>query len=423
MHNGAVENGTTLFERALWQETREAFLQHRGRRRAVDPQEAAQLAAYIRSEDCTADIENLSAQVFDFPPPRQLKLRKSHSNRRRTLYVYPKRQNMLMKYIDWMLHVYDPIFSNNLYSFRLNRSTVDLFRRLVRSDGGRRFWVVKADVRNYGHSINPDLLISQLRRIVGDEDPALMAFFEYLLTRREFLHGDKIVTGCMGGLPGVPISTFFNNVYLMQLDAAMGEKTVLCSRYADDIALFTRSRDEALNALEEMRAIMDELTLSLNEDKTQVLAPGECFELLGIQVCGADLDVASTTISKAKFKLGNYARKLVLKEQREGLGRDEAALKMVDKAHKYFYGDRCNEHELSWRNFFFRLITRPDSLREMDHYVQGLIRYVATGKRSNARYRFRYKDMEKLGYRPLVSDYYRYRSEIAKAAGEMGSEL
>lgn len=275
-------------------------------------------------------------------------------------------------------------------------------------------------MRDYGHSINPDLLLPQLRGIIGERYPSLMAFFEYLLTRDEFLRGDEVVSGCMGGLPGLPVGSFINNVYLMELDAMMDEAAALSSRYTDDIVLFTRSRNEALSALKGMRDIVGGLSLRLNEDKTQVLAPGERFELLGIQVCGSQLDVADSTVAKAKFKLGHYAHKLVLKEQREGLTRDAATQLMVGKVNRYFYGEARKEHELSWRDFFFRLVTRPDSLHEIDRHAQDFIRYVATGKRTCARYRFRYKDMQKLGYVPLVTD---YRHEMAQeaAAGTEGA--
>lgn len=422
MLNDIGECKVALFERALWRETREAYLQHREHKRNVGRLQAEQLAAYVLGDDCTADIEKLAAQNFDFPLPHQVKLRKSHSDRRRTIYVYPERQNMLMKYLSWLLHAYDPIFSDNLYSFRLKRSTADLFQRLEKRGYGRTLWVVKADVRDYGHSIRPELLLPKLERIVGEDDPTLMAFLEYLLTRDEFLRGGVRISGCMGGLPGLPLSPFFNNVYLMELDNMMAQSTVLSSRYADDIAMFAHSREEAQAALDGMRAIVGGLSLRLNEDKTQLLAPGERFELLGIEVSENALDVADSTVAKAKFKLGHFAHKLVLKEQREGLARAEAAQLMVNKVNKYFFGDLENEHELSWRDFFFRIVTRPDSLRDIDHHVQGLIRYVATGKLTDARYRFRYKDMRKLGYTPLVSDYYRYRREAAEAASTIETE-
>ena len=117
------------------------------------------------------------------------------------------------------------------------------------------------------------------------------------------------------------------------------------------------------------------------------------------------------TVSKAKGKLTHYAKKLIRWERYGKIAKDEAAARMARRINHYFYGDGTTEHQLSWREFFFRVITRPDSLHELDLVCQDLLRKVATGKLGNARYRCRYDDLRALGYRPLVHEYYRYRKE------------
>lgn len=52
------------------------------------------------------------------------------------------------------------------------------------------------------------------------------------------------------------------------------------------------------------------------------------------------------------------------------------------------------------------MITRVDSLREIDHILQECLRYVGSGKKNNARYRVDYQEMHRLGYRSLVHSYY-----------------
>ena len=81
---------------------------------------------------------------------------------------------------------------------------------------------------------------------------------------------------------------------------------------------------------------------------------------------------------------------------------------MARRIDRYFYGDNTIEHKLSWQNFFFGVITRPDSLHELDLVSQDLLRIVATGKRGDARYSKSYKDIKALGYRPLVHEYYKH---------------
>ena len=166
-------------------------------------------------------------------------------------------------------------------------------------------------------------------------------------------------------------------------------------------------------ALEQIRYQVTSMGLSLNEDKTQIIEPGGSIELLGIQIRGSELDVADNTLSKAKSKLTHYAKKLMRWERYGKISKEEAAERMALRINRYFYGDGTTEHQLSWREFFFRVITRPDTLHELDLVCQDLLRKVATGKLGNARYRCRYEDLRSLGYTPLVHEYYSYRKEPA----------
>ncbi len=400
-------DGGALFERLCAREQREAFVQHRAKR--ADAEELANLENYILGDDCVDDLQTLLTGKFDFPLPRRVLLRKGHSDRRRTVFVYPERQKSLMKYIAWGMLEYDDVFCESLLSFRKRKGASDAFRSIANRDYACGLYVAKADVHDYGHSIRPDLLKPMIDEIIGPRDPTLLAFLIYLLDRGEYLADGEIIRGDMGGLPGVPMGSFFNNVYLMGLDSILERQSVLYCRYADDIAVFTDTRAEAQDALATIRAVTESLGLALNEGKTQVIEPGDDIELLGITIRDGHLDVSDHTIAKARSKLTHYADKLVRREQREGLPRQEAAEMMARRIDRYFYHTGNEEHELSWRDFFFGVLTRPDSLHHLDVFCQDLIRRVATGKRGAARYRFRYKDIRALGYRPLVHEYYRYR--------------
>ncbi|MBQ5529231.1 MAG: hypothetical protein IIT99_02135, partial [Bacteroidales bacterium] len=62
---------------------------------------------------------------------------------------------------------------------------------------------------------------------------------------------------------------------------------------------------------------------------------------------------------------------------------------------------------LSWSRWFFPVINRTEGLKEIDHYLQQSIRYLATGHHTKANYRVRYADLKALGYRSLVHEFYR----------------
>ena len=80
---------------------------------------------------------------------------------------------------------------------------------------------------------------------------------------------------------------------------------------------------------------------------------------------------------------------------------------MVNRINGYFFGKRRTEHEINWADWAFRILTKPDSLERLDLCAQDCIRIVGSGgKRTNAKYRVRYHDMQQMGYRTLVHAYY-----------------
>jgi len=396
----------------LLKEERERYLAYSEKRYALDLVNFGMLKEYVLSDDCTADIQRLLDGDYDLPLPHRVLVRKANTNRRRTLFVQRERQNFMLKYLAWHLHEYEDIYSDNLYSFRLGLKSKSLFNKILQVDPGRDLWVAKTDVRDYFFSINPKHLIPMLEKHVGPRDPQLLAFLTHMLTQNRYLVDDVPTTGPMGGLPGNPVAMIFGNVYLTSLDAELKERSVLSCRYSDDIAAFVQTQEEAEELLDEMRRVLHGLDLELNERKTAIAAPKQSVELLGLQICDHNLDVSENSLAKTRYKLKRFAHMLVIREQRGEITREQAAQVMVNRVNRYFYGRHESVHRLNWESYFFTSITRSDSLRDLDRFVQDLIRYVGTGKKTKARYRMTYEDMTRLGYKPLVHEYYRFRKDL-----------
>jgi RNA-directed DNA polymerase len=89
----------------------------------------------------------------------------------------------------------------------------------------------------------------------------------------------------MQGSPqGAVISPLLANIYLDPLDRLMADRGYRMVRYADDFVILCRAREEALAALDVVRAWTDEAGLKLHPAKTHVgdcRLPGQGFEFLG----------------------------------------------------------------------------------------------------------------------------------------------
>ena len=57
------------------------------------------------------------------------------------------------------------------------------------------------------------------------------------------------------------------------------------------------------------------------------------------------------------------------------------------------------------------IINSTERLKLLDQLSQESLRIVGSGRRTNAKYRIRYSDMKKLGYRSLIHEYYKRYEE------------
>jgi hypothetical protein len=93
--------------------------------------------------------------------------------------------------------------------------------------------------------------------------------------------------------------------------------------------------------------------------------------------------------------------------QRGGYGGEKAAAAFVRVCNRKLLESPA-DNELSWKNWFFPLITTAGSLRTIDRYAQDCLRYLISGKRTKGRFDVRYEDLKRLGYRSLVHEYYAF---------------
>jgi RNA-directed DNA polymerase len=101
---------------------------------------------------------------------------------------------------------------------------------------------------------------------------------------------DRAVRRSDTGTPqGGVISPCLCNVYLHRLDRQWTERgSGVLVRYADDVVVMCRTREEAERALEALRAILSELGLTLKDAKTRIVElreGGEGLDFLGFHHC------------------------------------------------------------------------------------------------------------------------------------------
>ncbi|HOP06582.1 MAG TPA: CRISPR-associated endonuclease Cas1 [candidate division Zixibacteria bacterium] len=181
-----------------------------------------------------------------------------------------------------VLHVLRPIVARTLeqssYAFRLGRSRYDAARMIdrLRSEGYE--YVVDADISHFFDSVDHDLLMYKLRRIV--DDPRLIELIDGWVKApvrfaRLTLERDR-------GLPqGMVLSPILSNIYLDEFDERMERAGYRIVRYADDFIILCRTGRERSEALAEARVILMDIGLLVSDKKTRLTSFREGFDYLG----------------------------------------------------------------------------------------------------------------------------------------------
>jgi hypothetical protein len=107
-----------------------------------------------------------------------------------------------------------------------------------------------------------------------------------------------------------------------------------------------------------------------------------------------------------KDKIRRKAHALQRWRSRNGVEGEKAMKVLINQFNKKFF-ESDDSSTLSWARWFFPVINRVEGLKQIDHYMQQNLRFVATGRHNKANYRISYAQLKQLGYRSLVAEFFR----------------
>lgn len=184
--------------------------------------------------------------------------------------------------------VIEPLFEASFrdfsYGFRPRKSAHQALREVYKWLNYKCHWVVDADLKSYFDTIPHDKLLLSVRTKVIDRSVVKLIAMWLKAGVMEEMGVRKETTGTPQG--GV-ISPLLANLYLHWLDRTwerrgFGERRYDAHivRYADDFVILCSQRPEYY--LDQARAVLDRLGLTLNAKKTRILnAREDTFDFLG----------------------------------------------------------------------------------------------------------------------------------------------
>ena len=450
-----------ILEQSMQEECWNTFLQYKIERQHLSVREEKQLREFLEKKTYIEWGRRLMDETYVLPLPVRREINKGGSAKKRVVYSYPYELNQMLKFVAYSLYQYDALFSDNCYAFRREYGVKDAIRRIRRTKGIADKYCLKVDVHNYFNSIDVDILLEKLS-FLKEQDARLYGVLEQLLTadaalvldeqgkdhrdrvnenepleraviqkkedneplecaavqekedndhcRKEEMESGKVIREKRGAMAGTPISPFFANVYLKDVDAWFANRGILYFRYSDDILIFADASEELQNYREELYSQLSDLHLELNPDKVKISKPGEMWEFLGFCYRDGKVDLSENTIRKMQHKIRRKAESLRRWQRKKGLSGDKAAKGFI-KAMNYKFFAKEDGTEFTWCRWFFPNLTTDYSLKVIDAYMQQYIRYCVTGRHYKGNYRITYEQMKEWGYRSLVAEYYAYKRQ------------
>lgn len=383
-----------------------SFLECKKNNKFIKKSELSDFEMFVENKEYLEIANKLKNREYTFSIPKKHIISKMASEKKRIVYTFNREETYVLKLITFLLHKYDDVFSSNLFSFRTGRSVKEAISLLKKNRG---FYAFKLDISNYFNSIDVTILLGKLKQVLNDD--LLFDLFENILTRDLVDENGTIKNEKCGAMAGVPLSAFFANVYLYDMDKFFEEQGNVYARYSDDIIIFS---DDSIK-LEEYRQILyqriEESKLLINHKKVVNFSPDDAWEFLGFAIGKNFIDLSKNTIEKIKGKIRRKCRALYRWKNRKQLDSEKAIKATIKIFNNKFYSYEFN-NEHSWSRWFFPYLTTDKSLKIIDEYFVSHLRFIQTGRFTKKNFKqMPYQKLKNLGYRSLVSEFWKYKKQ------------
>jgi len=242
--------------------------------------------------------EALREERYEPSPVRRQWIPKPGTDKKRPLGIPVVKDRIVQ---GALRHVLEPLwearFAEHSYGFRPGRSCHDALKRVTHLLEEGYEVVVDADIQSYFDEIDKELLMKAVSEVVSDG--------RVLRLVRQFL-GQSVVEEMKEWVPtkgtpqGAVISPLLANIFLHSVDLAIRGSGFEMVRYADDLVIMCKSREDAERALATLETLMTGLKLKLHPEKTKIVDTREV---------GAGFDFLGYRYERSRHRLNRKLRK------------------------------------------------------------------------------------------------------------------
>ena len=369
-------------------------------RASTRPRKLRAYRALIESGEMARATDEYRAGTLTVNPPSRFLINRS-GGRKKTIYIFPPREELLMKGLNIALQRFTNLHSPLCHSFQRGRGVRTAYAMLRQVAGLDRLSCLHMDVREYFASIPGARLLDSLPTELADDAPLVRLLRQVLLEPSVIADGHVVNDHRRGVLAGTPLAPLLANLYLRPVDDMFEAGGVTYIRYADDLIVFGGA-DEITRHRQTLERSLQELGLAVNHRKTRVSPAGAAWEFLGLRHDRGRIDLALTTVDKMRHRVRRLARRARRHCNPAGY--------VIRRLNRKLYGVGVDVSRFTWSTWFFPLLDSEMALRALDAVVQEQLRFAVTGRHERRnRGAVSYPQLVEAGYLPLVTAYRAYR--------------
>lgn len=264
--------------------------------------------------------------------------------------------------------IFETDFKESSYGFRPKRDAKGAIRHIRRAVKKGVYWVVDVDITGYFDNIQHEKLMKLVEQRISDRR-ILKLIRKWL--KAGYVKDNQFYETELGSPQGGVISPLLGNIYLNYLDTIWENKfTELGTfvRYADDLVILCKTKEQALKSIDVLKAVFGKLELQMNTSKSKLINlwdDKEGFDFLGMHHRKIPKQIKGTE----RHILRSYPSKKAMKKMKEKVK------EVTEPRNRLFWTMNRMVEELNpkiqgWRNYYAMDSFADLFLNKIDWYIR-----------------------------------------------------